>query len=38
MFILLTHGVEIKKGIKGSDGSIYFEVVTELAGVAKSAE
>ena len=32
------NGIEIKKGIKGSDGDIYFEVVTKPTGVAKSAE
>ena len=32
------NGIEIKKGIKGSDGSIYFEVVTKPVGIAKSAE
>ena len=33
-----TNGIEIKKGIKGSDGSIYFEVVTKPVGIAKSPE
>lgn len=32
------NGIEIKKGIKGSDGSIYFEVVTKPIGIAKSPE
>jgi hypothetical protein len=32
------NGIEIKKGIKGSDGSIYFEVVTKPVGIAKSSE
>lgn len=32
------NGIEIKKGIKGSDGSIYFEVVTKPVGIAKSPE
>ena len=33
-----TNGIEVKKGVKGSDGSIYFEVLTKPVGVAKSAE
>ena len=32
------NGIEIKKGIKGFGGSIYFEAVTKPVGVAKSAE
>jgi hypothetical protein len=32
------NGIEIKKGVKGFDGSIYFEAVTKPVGVAKSSE
>ncbi len=32
------NGIQTKYGVKGSDGSIYFEVVTKPVGVAKSAE
>ena len=32
------NGIEIKKGVKGFDGSIYFEGVTKPVGIAKSPE
>jgi YD repeat-containing protein len=32
------NGIEIKKGVKGFDGSIYFEVITKPVGMAKSSE
>ena len=33
-----TNGIATKKGIKGFDGSVYFEVVIKPVGVAKSSE
>jgi YD repeat-containing protein len=32
------NGIEIKKGVKGFDGSVYFEVITKPVGIAKSSE
>jgi antitoxin component YwqK of YwqJK toxin-antitoxin module len=32
------NGIQIKRGFKGFDGTIYFEVVTKPVGVAKSPE
>ena len=33
-----TNGIATKKGVKGFDGSVYFEVVIKPVGVAKSSE